>query len=46
MRAINTSLARLKKEAGGEGEAVAVDASMLLWAVLRNFGGRPHEVFS
>ena len=40
VRAINTALARMRKE----GEAVALDADMLLWAILRNFGGRPLEV--
>jgi hypothetical protein len=42
VRAINTSLARRRAQTGVE--AVVLDAEILLSAVLRNFGGRPHEL--
>jgi hypothetical protein len=42
VRAINTSLNRVR--GSGESESVTLDAEMLLWAVLRNYGGRPNEM--
>lgn len=42
VRAINSSLSRVRSETGNE--AAVLDSDMLLYAVLRNFGGRPHEV--
>lgn len=42
VRAINTALGAKRKETGTE--SVALDSSMLLNAILRNYGGRPHEM--
>lgn len=42
VRAINSSLARVM--ASSDSESVTLDAEMLLWAVLRNYGGRPGEL--
>lgn len=40
VRAINVALSRLRSETG----TVALNPDMLMWAVLRNFGGRPQEM--
>ena len=46
VRAINSSLARIRDDVSSDAASstVALDSEMLLWAVLRNYGGRPNEV--